>query len=82
MNVSKLFNNRCNQETDTDFVVLVLICISFIAGYLLFKKKPCLITPLQGKFILDKSKSPEKKYIEYQEDINFFCNNIDLEDDE
>ena len=74
MKISNSFVNKC--ENVNDYFVLFLMSIFFIAGYLLFKRKPKLISPvLKRKSQLDKNNMNKKLIEENKEDMKFFLEN-------
>ena len=76
MKASNLFDNKCKQETD--YLALILMCFFFITGYLLFKRKPNLVSPvINRKIIEDKNQRNKKLIEENQEDFQFFLDNDD-----
>ena len=65
------FTNDCVKENE--YIALFLMCLFFIAGYLLFLKKPNFITPiLKRKIYLNKDIYNETKIEENKEEIKFF----------
>ena len=73
MKFSKTFPaDKCLKETD--YFVLFLMSLFFIAGYLLFKRKPNIISPiLKRKLQFQKDKDfLSEQFEENQEEMNFF----------
>ena len=71
MKFFNLITNDCVKENE--YIGLILMCLFFIAGYLLFLKKPNFISPiLKRKIYLDPDVYNEKNLEADKKEIKFF----------
>ena len=70
MKYSNTLANKCEKETD--YFVLFLMSLFFIAGYLLFKKKPKIISPSIKRKLPFYKDSFNKNIENDEEEMNFF----------
>ena len=62
--------NKCVYESN--YIALFLMCIFFIAGYLLFKKKSNTLSPILKRKLETEKDLFNKEIENNKEDMNFF----------
>ena len=63
-------DNKCVYESN--YIVLSLMCLFFIAGYLLFKKKSNTLSPILKRKLQTEKDLFNKQIENNKSDLNFF----------